>query len=52
MNTTTTPTLTAAQRATIRRLARAYTNACNTGTGRQAETAERRLNAYMTSIGK
>lgn len=49
---TTTPALTPAQRATVRRLSRAYTNACNTGTGRQAETAERRLNDYMKSIGK
>ena len=45
-------TFTPAQRATIRRLARAYTNACNVGTGRQAESAERRLNNYLAKICK
>lgn len=42
--------LTAAQKATLKTLSAAYTKACNTGTGRQAEAAERKLNRYLDSL--
>lgn len=42
--------LTAAQKSTVRHLAAAYNRASATGTGRQAERAERLLNEALDSI--
>jgi len=45
-------TLTDAEKATLRTLAKAYTKACNSGTGPQAERAEKKLGAFMDGLGK
>jgi hypothetical protein len=42
--------LTPAQKNQLHKLCAAYTKACNTGTGRQALAAEKRMNAYLDGL--
>lgn len=44
------PKLTTEERETVRRLCETYNKATATGTGRQAERAEKALNNYLDSI--